>query len=101
VPLRLTPEQRDAKVAITRDETAPTPTWRLTPRGGRAQDLFAEAPPGWYFETRKSSRPDEFLIVEVERPRIDSRAPVPVTLTLRNERQSFEFEVDLNAASVP
>ena len=101
VPLRLTPEQRDAKVAITRDETAPTPTWRLTPRGGGAQDLFAEAPPGWYFETRKSSRPDEFLIVEVERPRIDSRAPVPVILTLRNERQSYEFAVDLDGASVP
>jgi DsbC/DsbD-like thiol-disulfide interchange protein len=101
VPFRLTPEQRDAKVAITRDEAAPTPTWRLTPRGGGAQDLFAEAPPGWYFETRKSSRPDEFLIVEVERPRIDSRAPVPVMLTLRNERQSYEFEVDLDAASVP
>jgi DsbC/DsbD-like thiol-disulfide interchange protein len=101
VPLRLTPEERDAKVAITRDQTAPTPTWRLTPRGGGAQDLFAEAPAGWYFETRKSSRPDEFLIVEVERPRIDSRAPVPVTLTLRNERQSYEFAVDLDAASVP
>ena len=74
----LTSEQRDAKVAITRDETAPMPTWRLSPRGGGAQDLFAEAPPGWYFETRKSSRPDEFLIVEVEKPRTDSRAFVPV-----------------------
>jgi len=101
VPLRLTPEQRDAKVAITRDETAPTPTWRLSPRGGGAQDLFAEAPPGWYFETRKSSRPDEFLIIEVEKPRTDRRVPVPVILTLRNEQQSYEFAVDLDAASVP
>jgi DsbC/DsbD-like thiol-disulfide interchange protein len=101
VPLRLTPEQRDAKVAITRDEMAPTPTWRLSPRGGSVQDLFAEAPPGWYFETRNSSRPDEFLIVEVEKPRTDGRAPVPVILTLRNEKQSYEFAVDLDAASVP
>jgi DsbC/DsbD-like thiol-disulfide interchange protein len=100
VPLRLTPEQRDAKVAITRDETAPTPTWRLSPRGG-VQDLFAEAPPGWYFETRKSSRPDEFLIVEVEKPRTGSREPIPVVLTLRNEPQSYEFAVDLDAASAP
>ncbi|MGH6837087.1 MAG: protein-disulfide reductase DsbD domain-containing protein [Methylocella sp.] len=100
VPLHLTPEQRDAKVAITRDETAPTPTWRLSPRGGSVQDLFAEAPPGWYFETRKSGRPNEFLIVEVEKPRTDSRAPLPVTLTLRNELQSYEFAVDLDAASV-
>jgi DsbC/DsbD-like thiol-disulfide interchange protein len=101
VPLRLTPEQRDAKVAITRDETAPTPTWRLSPRGGGVQDLFAEAPPGWYFETRKSASPDEFLIVEVEKPRTGSREPIPVILTLRNERQSYEFAVDLDAASVP
>ncbi len=101
VPLRLTQEQRDAKVAIMRDETAPTPTWRLSPRGGGARDLFAEAPPGWYFETRKSSRPNEFLIVEVEKPRTENRAPVPVILTLTNERQSYEFAVDLDAASVP
>jgi DsbC/DsbD-like thiol-disulfide interchange protein len=101
VPLRLTPEQRDAKVTITRDETAPTPTWRLSPRGGGVQDLFAEAPPGWYFETRKSRRPDEFLIVEVEKPRAESRAPVPVILTLRNEQQSYEFAVDLDATSDP
>jgi DsbC/DsbD-like thiol-disulfide interchange protein len=101
VPLRLTPEQRDAKVAITRDETAPTPTWRLSPRGSDVQDLFAEAPPGWYFETRKSGSHDEFLIVEVEKPRTGSRAPVPVILTLTNEQQSYEFAVDLAAASVP
>jgi DsbC/DsbD-like thiol-disulfide interchange protein len=101
VPLRLTPEQRDAKVAITHNETAPMPTWRLSPRGGGVQDLFAEAPQGWYFETRESGRPDEFLIVEVKKPRTDSRAPVPVTLTLKNEQQSYEFAVDLDAASVP
>ena len=57
VPLRLTPEQRDAKVAITRDETATTPTWRLAPRGGGGQDLFAEAPPGWYFRDTKIQPP--------------------------------------------
>ncbi|MGH8515544.1 MAG: protein-disulfide reductase DsbD domain-containing protein, partial [Gammaproteobacteria bacterium] len=87
VPLRLTPEQRDARVAISRDETASMPTWRLTPRGS-AQDLFAEAPPGWYFETRKSIRPGEFLIVAAEMPRTGSRALIPVTLTMRNEQQS-------------
>ena len=103
VPLRLTPEQRDAKVAIARDETAPMPTWRLTPRdgGGGAQDLFAEGPQGWYFETRKSGRPGEFLIVAAEVPRTGSRASVPVILTLRNEQQSYEFAVDLDASSVP
>jgi DsbC/DsbD-like thiol-disulfide interchange protein len=101
VPLRLTPEQRDTKVAITRSETAPTPTWRLSPRGESVQDLFVEAPRGWYFETRKSDHPNEFLIVQAEKPRNGSREPVRVILTLRNEQQSYEFAVDLGAASVP
>ncbi len=100
VPVRLTPDQRDAKVAIARGEAAHAPTWRLSLPGG-AQDLFAEAPPGWYFETRKSGRPDEFLIVEAEKPRTGSREPVPVTLTLRNEQQSYEFAVDLDTAAIP
>lgn len=100
VPVRLTPDQRDAKVEIRRGEAAPAPTWRLSLPGG-AQDLFAEAPPGWYFETRKSGRPNEFLIVEAEKPRTGSHEPVPVTLTLRNERQSYEFVVDLDTAAVP
>jgi DsbC/DsbD-like thiol-disulfide interchange protein len=102
VPVLLTPQQRDTKVAINRDKTAPSPTWRLSTQSN-AKDLFAEAPPGWYFETRKSSHPDEFLIVAVEQPQADSqtnsKAPVPVTLTLKGERQSYEFAVDLDAAS--
>lgn len=102
VPLRLTPQQRDAKVAIDRDKTAAAPAWRLSSNGD-VQDVFAEAPPGWYFETRKSSRPGEFLIVAVEKPHGDgqsnSGAPLPVTLTLKSERQSYEFPVDLDAAA--
>jgi DsbC/DsbD-like thiol-disulfide interchange protein len=102
VPLRLTPQQRDAKVAINRDKTAPLPTWHLSTQTN-VRDLFAEAPPGWYFETRKSGRPDEFLIVAVEQPQpdrqSDSKASVPVTLTLKGEPQSYEFVVDLDAAS--
>jgi DsbC/DsbD-like thiol-disulfide interchange protein len=104
VPLRLTPQQRAAKVAINQDITAPTPTWRLSTQSD-AQDLFVEAPPGWYFETRKSNRPDEFLIIAVEQPQANSqtnsKAPVPVTLTLKSDRQSYEFAVDLDAASNP
>jgi len=99
VPLRLTPQQRDAKVTINRDKTAPLPTWRLSPRTGAA-DLFAEAPPGWYFETRKSGRPDEFLIVAVEQPQAasqaDRKASIPLTLTLKGEPQSYEFAIDLD-----
>lgn len=106
VPQRLTPQQASAKMVINRDKTAASPTWLLSPRSD-AQDLFAEAPPGWYFETRRSSRPDEFLIIAAEQPQADSqpvtrsinKASVQVTLTLKGELQSYEFAVDLDTAS--
>lgn len=100
VPLRLKPQERDTKVKIDRVKEAPLPTWRLSVQNGSAQDLFAEAPPGWYFSTRKTGRPNEFLIVQVEQPSKESRAPA-VTLTMKNEPQSYEFAVDLDAIPTP
>jgi DsbC/DsbD-like thiol-disulfide interchange protein len=99
VPVRLSPQERGAKIAITRDETAPLPSWRFSLRADTAQDLFAEAPPGWYFDTRATAQPNEFLIVEADRPRDGSSKRPPVVLTVKNERQSYEFSVDLDAAS--
>jgi len=99
VPVRLSPQDRDAKIAITREETALLPTWRLSLRSGSAEDLFAEAPQGWYFETRAAGQPNEFSIIEVERPREASPKRPPVILTLKNEQKSYEFAVDLDAAS--
>jgi DsbC/DsbD-like thiol-disulfide interchange protein len=100
VPLRLTPQQRDTKVTVSRDKTAGSPTWRLSPRM-HGEDLFAEGPPGWYFETRKLS-PGAFLIVAVEQPEATSQAdrkmPVPVILTLKGERQNYEFAIDLDTS---
>lgn len=114
VPLRLTPAERDAKVAVKRDEQAEKPTWRMNLREGAGAtaraadepesaklDLFAEAPEGWYFETKKGDRPNEFLIVEVERPKLDSASAVPVTLTLAQPGQSYEFTVDLAVSKSP
>jgi DsbC/DsbD-like thiol-disulfide interchange protein len=98
VPVRLTPEQRDAKLTIDRDKKAPLPAWRLSAQSD-AHDLFVEAPPGWYFETKKASRPDEFLIVAVEKPPANREASVPVILTLKGKRQSYEFAVDLDVTS--
>lgn len=115
-PMRLSDRERAAKIAIARDKGAPAPTWRLTLRGGEqavqassvqdsaiqdgvTQDLFAEAPEGWYFETRKTDRPSEFLIVEVERPKLAAGAAPPVILTLTQPRQNYEFAVDLDAAT--
>lgn len=100
VPLRLNPQERDAKVKIDRDKAAPAPTWRVSVQNDGALDLFAEGPPGWYFATRKSGRPNEFLIVEVEQPGAETRVP-PVTLTVRNEQQSYEFAVELDAIPSP
>ena len=100
VPRLLSPQQRDALVTLTRDKTAPSPTWRLA-TSSDAQDLFAEGPPGWYFETRKLGRPGEFLIIAVEKPQAEGQAPVPVTLTLKGERQSYEFGVNLDSLSPP
>lgn len=99
VPRRLTPEQRDAKVAIARDETAASPAWRLSSRGGRIQDLFVEAQPGWYFEARKT-RPDEFLIVELERPEKGVSPHPQASLTMTSEGQSYEFAAELYATPV-
>ncbi|QBR70027.1 hypothetical protein CU048_00615 [Beijerinckiaceae bacterium] len=99
VPLRLPPEERDAKVKIDRDKAASVPTWRVSLQND-ALDLFAEGPPGWYFATHKTGRPNEFFIVEVEQPGAETRVP-PVTLTVRNEKQSYEFAVELDAISAP
>jgi DsbC/DsbD-like thiol-disulfide interchange protein len=98
VPARLSSGEAAAKVAVTRVETAPSPTWRVFLRSGSAQDLFAEAPQGWYFETRSTGKPNEFLAVEAERPRSGASARPEVTLTVKDEQQSYEFLTNLDAA---
>lgn len=108
VPVRLSETDRDKKVSIVRDPTASPPTWRLKLAEGAnnvsgsqdgAADLFAEAPAGWYFETRKSGRPDEFLIVEAARPKTAAGTAAPVLLTLTQPRHSYEFAVELKPAA--
>ena len=77
VPLRLDAAARGARFAIARDEGAVPPTWRVRVRtepdsaaahGPDAADLFVEFPQGWYFESKRTADPAEFLIVEVEAP---------------------------------
>jgi DsbC/DsbD-like thiol-disulfide interchange protein len=118
-PLLLDAAQRDAKFAIARDAGAVQPTWRVrvkagpetadansTDPDGAAADLFVEFPEGWYFESKKTDDPNEFLIVEVESPpaqgaaatakgATEGGAKIPVTVTLAQPRQSYEFTVDL------
>lgn len=98
VPVRLSAQERDAKIVITRDETAVLPAWRVFLRDDDAEDLFAEAPQGWYFETKSTRQPNEFSIIEVERPREGSPKRPPVILTVKNKQNSYEFAVDLDDA---
>lgn len=116
VPQRLDAAERDARIIIRRDRGAILPTWRVNVRPkpetiatvsadpGRP-DLFVEGPEAWYFESKKGEKPNEFLIVQVEGPKLDKSAvasdKVPVTLTLAEPRQSYEFAVDLGAISDP
>jgi DsbC/DsbD-like thiol-disulfide interchange protein len=99
VPVHLTLQEGNAKVAIARVETASSPSWRVSARSGSAQDLFVEAPPGWSFDTHKTGQPNEFLIVEAERPSARGSMRPPVTLTVKDENQSYEFVTGLDAAS--
>ena len=118
VPRRLSAAERDAQVAIVRDSAAVRPTWRVKLReapqtvgehsiGGESakQDLFVELTDGYYFESKKSDRPNEFLIVEVEAPDKSSAAgsaaeagKIPITITLAQPRQSYEFTAGLDAS---
>jgi DsbC/DsbD-like thiol-disulfide interchange protein len=122
VPLRLSAAERDAKVAIVRDSSAGQPTWRVKiretpqtdgekPNGddGATADLFVESTGGYYFESKKGDRPNEFLIVEVgapdKAPRAGERAveggEIPITITLAHPRQSYEFAAGLDATPAP
>jgi DsbC/DsbD-like thiol-disulfide interchange protein len=113
VPMLLSSAERDAKIAVTRDRSAVLPTWRVRVKPDRAivdadfrdadrtpADLFVESPAGWFFESKKSVRPGEFLIIQVAAPSADSaapaRAPAPLTVTLAQPRRSYEFALDLD-----
>jgi hypothetical protein len=99
VPSRLTQQQGAAKATLAPVAKAAPPAWRISLSGGEVKDLLAEAPAGWYFETRKTGLPNEFLLVEVERPKDADPEQPAVTLTVKDEPQSYEFPVSLGTAS--
>ncbi len=123
-PLRLDAAARDAKFAIARDAGVAKPTWRVRikaePDNGAAKageadragtDIFVEAPEGWWFESKKTDDPNEFLIVEAEAPQptvaaaatgaSPGGAQIPVTVTVAQPRQSYEFTLDLAVVPEP
>lgn len=104
VPRRLSEDEIARKLTLTPEKNSGTSasaalSWRLAWKDAApATDLFAEAPEGWYFETKKTALANEFRIVAVETPTKDGAAPVPVTLTLTGPQQNFEFTLPLDAA---
>ncbi len=100
VPQRLSESEARERLTLTVDKNAGKPTWRLAWKDASAApiDLFAEAPEGWYFTTKKAAGANEFTLVAVDVPSKEG-GPVPVTLTLTGAKQNFEFTLPLDAAA--
>lgn len=94
VPRRIGAAERDAKIEIRGEPSLGA--WRLIVREGSAQDLFAEAPDGWYLETSKSGGANEFLIVAAERPKLGWPGSIPVIFTVTTAQQNYEFASELD-----
>ncbi len=99
VPRRLSADEIAGNLTLVPEKNTGTQAWRLTWKDPIPwSDLFAEAPEGWYFETRKVALPNEFRIIAVEAPTKDGAVP-PVTLTLTGTQQNVEFTLPLDAAT--
>jgi len=97
LPRPLSGEEANGKFALTRVPSQAAVLWRLTWLGSPATDLFVEAPEGWYFETKKTGQPNEFLIEQVQAK--EGAALPPLTLTLTGPQVSFEFPLSLDSNS--
>lgn len=114
-PERLDAAARDAKFAIARVEGATPPTWRIRLKDAPAEaadladaaaDLFVEFPDGWFFTSKRSENLNEFIVVEEQAPAVGgalggaaSAGKIPLTLTLAQPRQSFEFTLEVDAGA--
>jgi DsbC/DsbD-like thiol-disulfide interchange protein len=96
LPKQLSKTETAEKITLVPEKNAVHPAWRLGWKGETpATDLFAEAPEGWFFETKKTAKANEFTIVAVETPKGATQA-VPLTLTLTGQSQNFEFTLLLD-----
>jgi DsbC/DsbD-like thiol-disulfide interchange protein len=100
VPIPLSAQETAERVVLQSEKNAAHPSWRLNWKDASpVTDLFAEAPEGWYFETKKTEHANEFTIIAVEMPKTPSDVPVPITLTLTGPNRNFEFKLPLDVAS--
>ena len=62
-------------------------------------DIFAEAPDGWYFDTRRGKKPGEFLLILAERPKGTASASVDVRLTITGAKGALDISATLDVAA--
>ena len=74
---------------------ADKPAWIVTPRAAGATDLFAEAPNGYFVETKPVAN-GAFRLALVEAPKDAPLPNTPVRLTMTTATGAFEFSVRLD-----
>ncbi|MCB9999986.1 MAG: hypothetical protein H6870_13635 [Methylobacteriaceae bacterium] len=74
---------------------ADKPTWIVTPKAGGATDLFAEAPEGYFAETKREPN-GAFRLALVEAPKGAPAPKTPVRLTMPTAAGAIEFYVRLD-----
>lgn len=98
VPVPIQAAER-ADLVITRDKDAPKPTWILTWKGKvPVEDVFADAPEGFYFDTRKRG-PATWTLTAAQIVGSPKGKPVPVSLTLAREDGSLLATESLEVAA--
>ncbi len=81
-PKKLTPAEARQKFDVVRAGNG----WRLTPRGGRIVDLFAEVPEPLYLDAKRVGEAFELKLVQGEKP----ATGVAATVTLLTDTEAVE-----------
>ena len=98
VPVPASPPQR-AELSIAPLPEAPKPSWTLTWHGtGAVEDIFADAPEGYYFATRKRG-PTTWTLTADQMVHAPDTKTVPVELTLARSSRSLVVEETLDTQS--
>lgn len=88
VPISISAAQRH-DLAIARQPGTAKPSWIVTWSGpSPVEDLFAVAPEGFYFETKRLAA-DRFSLTVVDVVSTGKTKPVPVSLTLARKAESL------------
>ena len=90
------PKKLDSAVAgaiLLSQPAGAKPAWSITLPATTlaANDLFVQAPEGWYFESKAGTKPGEFIILLADAPKTPDAMPVPVVLTFTGAENAVEF----------